>query len=118
MVFIMMMIIMIVVVVVVAVVVVMAAAEEAEAAAAAAAAAVVVVVAAMITIIMIMKMVVLIYQRLSNTPVYLRDGQCSENCTCCHTETEVADQNFFLVLPQDTDTGPTSPSTDPIAPGA
>ena len=44
---------------------------------------------------------------------------CPDNCTCCHTETEVADQTFFsLIQSQYTDTGPTSPSADPITPGA
>ena len=43
---------------------------------------------------------------------------CSDNCTCCHTETEVADQTFYLTQSQYTDTGPTSSSTDPIMPGA
>ena len=43
---------------------------------------------------------------------------CSDNFTCCHTETEVADQTFFLTQSQYTDTGPTSPSADPIMPGA
>ena len=40
---------------------------------------------------------------------------CSDNCTCCHTEIEVADQTFYLTQSLYTDTGPTSPSTDPIA---
>ena len=43
---------------------------------------------------------------------------CSDNCTCCHTETEVADPTFHLTQSQHTDTGPTSPSADPITPGA
>ena len=43
---------------------------------------------------------------------------CSDNFTCCHTEIEVADQTFHLTQSQYTDTGPTSPSTDPIIPGA
>ena len=43
---------------------------------------------------------------------------CSDNFTCCHTEIEVADQTFHLTQSQYTDTGPTSPSTDPITPGA
>ena len=43
---------------------------------------------------------------------------CSDNFTCCHTETEVADQTFHLTQSQYTDTGSTSPSTDPITPGA
>ena len=38
--------------------------------------------------------------------------------TRCHTEIEVADQTFCLTLSQYSDTGPTSPSTDPITPGA
>ena len=43
---------------------------------------------------------------------------CSDNFTCCHTETEVADPTLHLTQSQHTDTGPTSPSTDPITPGA
>ena len=42
---------------------------------------------------------------------------CSDNFTCCHTEVE-ADQTFSLTQSQYTDTGPTSPSTDPVTPGA
>ena len=43
---------------------------------------------------------------------------CSDNFTCCHTEIEVADPTFYLTQSQCTDTGPNSPSTDPITPGA
>ena len=43
---------------------------------------------------------------------------CSDNFTCCHTEIEVADQTFYLTQSQYTDTGPSSPSADPITPGA
>ena len=43
---------------------------------------------------------------------------CSDNFTCCHTEVEVADQTFHLTQSQNTDTGPTSTSTDPITPAA
>ena len=43
---------------------------------------------------------------------------CSHNFTCCHTEIEAADQTFYLTQSQYTDTGPTSPSADPITPGA
>ena len=43
---------------------------------------------------------------------------CTDNFTCCHTEIEAADQTFHLTQSQYTDTGPTSPSTDPITPGA
>ena len=45
---------------------------------------------------------------------------CSDNFTCCHTEIEAADRTFYLTQSQYTDTGPTSPSADPIyrhAPG-
>ena len=43
---------------------------------------------------------------------------CSDNFTRCHIETEAADPTFHLTRSQYTDTGPTSPSTDPITPGA
>ena len=43
---------------------------------------------------------------------------CTHNFTCCHTEIEAADQTFHLTQSQYTDTGPTSPSADPITPGA
>ena len=43
---------------------------------------------------------------------------CSDSFTCCHTEIKVADQTFHLTQSQYTDTGPTSPSADPIMPGA
>ena len=42
----------------------------------------------------------------------------TDNFLCCHTETEVADQTFYLTHLQYTDTGPTSPSADPMMPGA
>ena len=42
---------------------------------------------------------------------------CSDNFTCCHTEVDVADLTFYLTQSQYTDTGPTSPSADPITPG-
>ena len=41
-----------------------------------------------------------------------------DNFTCRHTEIEVADQTFYLTQSQYTDTGPTSPSADPMTPGA
>ena len=37
---------------------------------------------------------------------------------CCHTETEAANQTFYLTQSQYTDAGPTSSSTDPLTPGA
>ena len=43
---------------------------------------------------------------------------CSDNFTSCHTEIEVADPTFYFTQSQYTDTGPTSPSADPITPGA
>ena len=42
---------------------------------------------------------------------------CLDNFTCCHTEIEAADPTFYLTQSQYTDTGPTSPSADPITPG-
>ena len=42
----------------------------------------------------------------------------SDTFMCCHTDIEVADQTFYLIQSQYTDTGPTSPSADPITPGA
>ena len=43
---------------------------------------------------------------------------CLDNFTCCHTEIGVADPTFYLTQSQYPDTGPTSPSADPITPGA
>ena len=43
---------------------------------------------------------------------------CTDNFTCCHTEIEAADPTFHLTQSQYTDIGPTSPSADPITPGA
>ena len=43
---------------------------------------------------------------------------CSDNFTCCHTKIQVADQTIYLTQSQYTDTGLTSPSTDPIMPSA
>ena len=45
-------------------------------------------------------------------------GSDLHNFTFCHTEIEAADQTFHLTQSQYTDTGPTSPSADPITPGA
>ena len=52
------------------------------------------------------------HARISQGPI------CSDNCMCCHTEIEVADQTFYLTQSEYTDAGPTSPSADPLAPGA
>ena len=43
---------------------------------------------------------------------------CSDNCTCCHSRTEAADQTFYLTQSQYTDIGLTRPSTDSTMPGA
>ena len=43
---------------------------------------------------------------------------CSDNFMCCHTEIEAEDPTFYLTQSQYTDTRPTSPSADPITPGA
>ena len=42
---------------------------------------------------------------------------CSDKFMCCHTEIEVVDQTYYLTQSQYIDTGPTSPSADPITPG-
>ena len=39
-----------------------------------------------------------------------------DNCTCCHIEIEIVNQNSYLTHSQYADTRPTSPSTDPVAP--
>ena len=55
----------------------------------------------------------------SQQPATVSQGRiCSDNFTCCHTEIEVADQTFHLTQSQYTDTGPTSPTAEPITPGA
>ena len=41
---------------------------------------------------------------------------CLDSCTCCHAETEVTAQTFYLTQSQYTDTGPVSPSADPMTP--
>ena len=43
---------------------------------------------------------------------------CSDDCTWYHTEIEAADHTFYPTHSQYTDTRPTSPSADPIMPGA
>ena len=43
---------------------------------------------------------------------------CSDNWTCCYAETEVVAQTFYPTQSHYTDTGPTSPSADPITPSA
>ena len=47
-----------------------------------------------------------------------RGWTCEDNFSCCHTETKVADQTFYLTQSQYTDTRPASPSTDPLMPAA
>ena len=43
---------------------------------------------------------------------------CSNKFMHCHTEVQAADQTFYLTQSQYTDTRLTSPSVDPIMPGA
>ena len=43
---------------------------------------------------------------------------CSDKSTCCHTEIKDADPTCCVAQLLYTDTGPSSPSTDPLAPGA
>ena len=49
---------------------------------------------------------------------YISQGWiCYENCTCCHSKIEIAD-NTYLTQSQYTDNRPTSPSTGFMPPGA
>ena len=50
--------------------------------------------------------------------VYLRDGSAQTSLRAATLMIEVADQTFHLAESQYTDTKPTSPSADPIPPGA
>ena len=56
--------------------------------------------------------------RPSNMLVYLRDGSAHTVVRAATCETEVADQTFCLTESQYSQTGPTSPSADPLTPGA
>ena len=49
---------------------------------------------------------------------YISGRVSSDNLTCCHTQREIADPTFHPTQIQYTNTGPTSPSADPITPGA
>ena len=60
----------------------------------------------------------LVAERPSNRLVYFRDGSPQTILRAAHTETELADQIIYLAQSSYTDTGPTSPSADPIMPGA
>ena len=59
----------------------------------------------------------LVAYRPSNMRVYLGTDLLRQ-FTCCYTQIEVADQTFHLTQSQYIDTGSTSPSSDPITPGA
>ena len=52
----------------------------------------------------------------SRARIYHRPN-CSDKCTCRHTEIRVPDQTSCLTQSQSTDAGPTSASANPIAPG-
>ena len=55
----------------------------------------------------------------SQQHAHVSQGQIlSDMLICCHTEIEVADQTFYLTQSHYTDTGLTSPSVDPVLPGA
>ena len=45
-------------------------------------------------------------------------GWICSDCACCHNEIEVANQTFYFIQSQYTDIRLTSPTTDPIMPGA
>ena len=59
-----------------------------------------------------------ISSRKVNTASVFQGRICSDSLTCCHTDIEFADQTFYHSHSQYTDTRPTSPSADPITPGA
>ena len=73
----------------------------------------------MVTIMMMITRVCLLVACLtSQQHASVSQGRiCSDNFTCCHTEIEVADHTVYLTQLQYTDTGLTSPSTDPITAG-
>ena len=50
--------------------------------------------------------------------MYLRDRSAQTILRAATLEIQVADPTFYLTQSQYTDTGPTSPSADPITPGA
>ena len=60
----------------------------------------------------------LVAYRPSNMLVYLRDRSAQTIWRAATLEIEAADPTFYLTQSQYTDTGPTSPSADPITPGA
>ena len=74
-----------------------------------------------VVVVMVDMMVVMFVCWLLNVPATcysVSQGRiCSDNFTCCHTDIEVADQTSYLTQSQYTDTGPASPSADPITPG-
>ena len=52
------------------------------------------------------------------TPDVSQGRICSDKCTCCHIEIEVAQKTFHLTQPHYTDTEPANPNADPITPGS
>ena len=52
--------------------------------------------------------------RPNNMHVDLSDGSARINCTCSHSEVEVADQTCYLTQSQSTDTGSANPSADHV----
>ena len=60
----------------------------------------------------------LLAQRPSNMPVYLRDGSAKTISRADTAKIAAAHQTFYLTQSQYTDTGPNSTSADPITPDA
>ena len=56
--------------------------------------------------------------RASHMLVYLSDGSAQTSLRAATLRYKIADQTFDLTQSQNADTGPTSPSADPITPGA
>ena len=61
-------------------------------------------------------LLLLVAQRTRNIPVYLRN-EYAKTTVRAATLRQIADQTFYLTQSQNTDTGPTSRSADPVTPG-
>ena len=54
---------------------------------------------------------------LTTYKTYSEGRICSEKCTCCHIRIEATGHTCYLSQSRNTNTGPTSPNTDPSTPG-
>ena len=72
----------------------------------------VVVVAVVVVVVVVLVLVMVGYLTSQQQAGVSRGRICSNNCTCRHTEIEVADRTSDLTYSRYTDIGPTSPTTD------